>query len=212
MNFAQLVTKVKAEGGFDVSDDTVGGWVNEVYKEAVAASEWMVVTVELGPVVAGTSAYAIPENVVEIEAIHVAGSSSYQRVGTSDLWSLQAGDASVFPTSRSVFAQNFDATGARQIELYPTPDTEHAGESIKARAAIVPGDLTGTAVPAIPEDTHGRLLDGAVAIGLQRIDERQSSSQVFDQKFAEIVTALRMRKRSQVAGEGDRLRIEFVDF
>jgi hypothetical protein len=212
MNFAQIVAKVKSEGGFDVTDDMVGGWVNEVYKEAVAASEWMVATVELGPVEDGVSAYAIPDNVVGVDAIHVDGSSSYYRVGTSDLWSLQAGDSSIFPTSHSVFAQNFDADGQRQIELWPVPEAEDAGASIMARVALVPTDLTGEAEPQVPQDVHGRLVDGAVAIGLQRIDERPGAAQVFDAKFAEIVTALRGRKRSQVPGEGSRLQVEYHDF
>lgn len=209
MNFTQLGDVVKDQGGFDVARTMVDGWVNEVYREVVAASGWLVATIVLDTTIAGQSTYEMPDDLIEVEAIRVGSSASYQRVTTSQMWQLESGDSRT-ASGVPVFSQDFDAGGNRVIKLWPAPDT--TDETIYGRASKLPDDLSGTQTPVVPSDMHGRLAAGAIALGRARIDEREDQAQYYEQKVAEAATALRLRKRSQVAGEGDRLAIEFVDF
>jgi hypothetical protein len=209
MNFAQLGDVVKDQGGFDVARTMIDGWVNEVYKEVVAASGWLVATAPMDTTVADQQAYPMPDTIVEVEALRIGTSSSYDRVTTTEMWALESGDA-VVSGGKPVFSQDFDEDGNRVVKLWPVPDT--SGDTIIARASRIPSDLAGTQVPIIPTDMHGRLAAGSIALGRARIDEREDQASYYEQKVAEAATALRLRRRSQVAGEGDRLAIEFVDF
>lgn len=219
MLFEAIVSGVKSQGGFDVDDAMVGGWVNEMHRTAVASSKWLMQTYLLGPTVAGQAAYVLPASIVEVDGLFIEGPegvAEYSRVGTVDLWDLKAGNASLEGRGAGVFAPNFAAAGTvlaggtKQIELYPAPDA--TGLNISVLAAMEPADLVTGDSPIIPLDLHGDLLDGAISLGMGRIDERLDSAAVYGQKFAAMVAELTRRATRRVGSGPQRLRLYGADW
>lgn len=214
MTFDEIVTGVLTQGGFDVSTAVAGSWVHEVYRRAVAQSQWQMESLSLGTTVTGVSTYAIPERVVDIVGINLNDGSGrgqpsdWLRVTPTDMWALRAGRKSV-SGSGGAFAPSYGSAGERRIELYPVPET---GAAIEALAAVLPATLSGAAVPVIPEDLHGALIDGAIALGLLRMDERADSAQTFEARFERMVQDLRRRKNSRVGSGAARLQVRGFDW
>lgn len=208
MTFDELLAAVKAEGGFDVGDLIVGGWINETHQKAAAESQWLMRTLELGPTIAGVAAYALPDDVVDLVGLFLQDATKpplpYSRVSTEQLWSLKAGSAGL-TGSGGVFAPQFDASAVEQVELYPAPAS--AGVGISALAAMIPALMVTGGSPVIPADMHGDLKDGAIALGLLRIDERPDSAALFDARFAAMVAKLRRRKKSRVGSQTARMLV-----
>lgn len=193
---SELVAAVKSEGGFDVTDLQALGWVNQRYREAVATARWREASVSLGVTVIGQSVYALADRVVEVHAVKV-GSAPYSRIGAQDLWYVRSGVRRLRGPG-GIFAPSYDEDGAKGVDLQPVPDT--AGVEITALAAVEPVDLTvlPDLTPIIPSDLHGGLIDGGIAIGLERLDERLQDAAVFKAKFDDMVERLRRRKNSRV--------------
>jgi hypothetical protein len=212
VTYDELLAAVKAEGGFDVPDAMVGGWINEVHQKAVAESQWMMRTLELGPTIAGTATYVLPDAVVDLVGLFVAPPAqppaTYGRVSTEQLWGLKSGSS--WLADGAVFAPQFDASAVELVELYPPPGT--SGASISALAAMIPGLMVSGDSPVIPADMHGDLKDGAIALGLLRVDERADSSQLFDQRFQAMVAKLRRRKKSRVGSQTSRMLVWGADW
>lgn len=213
MTYDELVAAVGSEGGFDVSEAVRGGWINEVHRKAVAESQWMMRTLELGPTVADTATYALPDDVVDLVGLFLQDATddptAWQRVSTEMLWSLKAGTSWV-TGSGGVFGPTFDDDGTEQVELYPAPTT--SGVTITSLAAMVPPLMVAGSSPVIPEDFHGALKDGAIALGLLRIDERPDSAALFEARFQAMVVDLKRRKKSRVGSGTARMRVRGHDW
>lgn len=213
MLFEEIVAAVKDQGGLDASESVRGAWVNEVHRTAVVKSKWLMQSVSLGLTVVGTEAYDIPDRVAEIDGLYLDaadGPAHYRRVGTTDLWDLKSGRARL-SGSGGVFAPQFTATtnttagGVAQVELFPVPD--EAGVDIVTLAALIPVDLTNGDEPLVPADMHGDLLDGAISLGIARLDERLDSASAYAQKFAAMVDELGRRRNRRVGGEPQRIQL-----
>jgi hypothetical protein len=215
VTYDELVSGVLEQGGFDVSTAVAGGWVNEVHAKAVAESEWQQQSLPLGVTAIGVAQYAIPDAVVDIVGITlndgsgVGQPSDWQRVSATELWDVQAGRRSLVG-SGGVFAPAFSAVGEKRVELYPVPIT--AGVAIMALAAMAPAPMSSGMSPVIPSDMHGDLMDGAIALGLLRMDERADSAASFDARFREMVGKLRRRKNSRVGSRVSRIRVAGYDW
>lgn len=215
MTFDELVDAVGSEGGFDVSPAMQGGWVNEVHQKAVGAAQWMMSTLELGPTVADTATYELPDDVVDLAGLYLqdpaAGSTPlpYERASTEMLWSLKSG-VSWTTGPGGVFVPSFDAAAMALIELWPVPTT--SGATINALAAMIPPLMISGSSPVIPADMHGDLKDGAIALGLLRIEERPDSAALFDARFAAMVGNLRKRRKSRVGSGTARMRVRGHDW
>jgi hypothetical protein len=83
---------------------------------------------------------------------------------------------------------------------------------ITALAAMVPAEMTSGMSPVIPEDMHGDLLDGAIALGLLRMDERADSAATFEARFERMVEKLRRRKNSRVGSRVSRMKLYGYDW
>lgn len=210
MTFDELVTAVRDQGGFAVTDSAIGGWINERHREAVAKTKWLEREQSLGVTVVDQGDYDIPANVVDIVALYLAGTDGpirHRRVSTTDMWQVKAGQRHY---STSVFAPKFGTADQKRIELWPPPEV--AGINIVTLAAVVPATMVSGASPVIPEDMHGALLDGAIGLGLKRIDERHDSAQLYEATFQQMVMDLARRKRSRVGSEVQRPQVFGHDF
>jgi|SRR4051794_9291087 len=214
MLFESLISLVKVQGGFDVDDATAGGWVNEVHKEVVAAAQWMQAEESLGTTVAGQAEYDLAANIVDVVAISIdpgdgSGPGEWKLVGQREIWDLR-GSRLWLRGSGGVFAPWFTSAAGKQIALYPAPS--QSGLQIMALAALIPPDLTTGSTPVIPEDMHSKLADGAVSLGLLRIEERPDLAQTFEDRKDAMITQLMRRKNSRIGSEPTRIKMQFVDF
>lgn len=208
MTLDELVAGVLGQGGFDVDPAMATSWLNEMYKTAVARSKWREETTSLGSTVVGQAQYDIPESVVDIVAITLdagAGLSDWQRIGTTDLWDVKTGRQFLRGTG-GVFAPAFGPNGEKRVELYPVPTI--AGTAITALVAVQAiAMVSGSDVPILPEDMHGALMDGAIALGLRRMDERSDSASVPADVYGGMVLELSRRKNSRVGSRPSRMRL-----
>lgn len=197
---------------FDASSSTAQGWVQEAYRRAVTDARWFTETVTLGTTVAGQAAYALPVGLVQLDSLFINGVEQ-GRVGEFDIPDLNAGAA--FLGSGGVYAQTSSSSGADQIALYPTPTTN--GLAITGKGEFVPNDLVaGTGAgssPVFPLDLHPVVLDGAIALGYLRKDERPDLAGIHESRFQEGVQKLRARKISRVRGRPPfRIQVQGRDF
>lgn len=212
MTFDELVEALKDEGGHDVSTTMRGAWLNEVHKRAVAESQWQMESLSLGVTVVDGALVVIPDRVVDIVGLYLddgSGPAHYARVSTTDLWDLKGGRRSVSGPG-GVFGPAFGDVGERFVELWPAPKV--AGVAIEALAAVVPATMVSGSSPVIPEDMHGDLKDGAIALGLLRVDERPDAAAVFDARLREMIVKLGRRKRSRVGSGTARMKVYGTDW
>lgn len=211
MTFDEIVTGVLDQGGFPAAiSGEAGGWVNEVHKRVVAKALWMEEEVSLGNTVIDQAAYDVPVNVVDVAELWLEGDDTpgeWTRVSPRDLRSVRRG-ISYIRYGEGIFAPKFTSSGATQIELYPAPTI--AGVPIMVTTAVIPATMTTGMSPVIPEDMHGDLMDGAIALGLQRRDERDASA--LTAKVDRMVVDLMRRKNSRIGSGPSRMAVFGVDF
>lgn len=189
-----------------------GGWANEVHRKAVAESQWQMESLSLGVTVVGVAELDVPERVVDVVGIYLddgSGPAHYSRISTTELWELKGGRRGLRGEG-GVFAPAFGSAGERRVELYPAP--VQAGVEVVALAAVVPATMVSGMSPVIPEDMHGDLKDGAIALGLLRVDERPDSAALFEQRFQTMVAKLRRRKNSRIGSGTARMRVKGHDW
>lgn len=192
-----MVAAVTGQGGFDTSgghvdEATVISWIEDYYRKLVARTQWRKAEISFGNTVAGQAQYAVPANVVDVRKIRVAG-RPYRRVGIDDLDLLKAGEDT---SPRPVFAPAFEADADAVVELWPVPE---AGQAITSVAALLPPALSaGSSVPAVPEDFHQAIVDGAIAEGMRRIYQRHDDAQQYEQRFEDAVKELKRRANSRI--------------
>lgn len=200
MNFAELVAAVMDQGGFDETatgstEDEVKEWINSAYRRMVVRSKWRKAQVELGETVADQAEYALPAGVEDIEEGILVGGEPWHPVGQKALWHLKYGNASA---SGGVWAADYSEDGSVQIELYPAPET--SGVVISALGVLAPPVLEDSDdTPIVPSDFHDAIIDGAVATGLRRIDERIGEADSFDMRFVGEIENLRRRGNARLS-------------
>ena len=193
MNLAELLSAVRDQGGFDVTETVATGWINDRHAALVARAKYLQKEVSLGTTVSGQGEYSLPDvaNIVDLEGVLV-GSAPYERVGQRYLWERKFRGG-----TGNVFAPDFTTSGTLQIELYPAPDED--GTAITALAAVQPSALAASEdVPVVPPDFHKVIVDGAMAIGLERIDERLDEADRYHQLFEAGVMELIRRRNSRI--------------
>lgn len=213
MTFDELVAAVLSQGGFAVSSSVAGGWVNAKHREAVADAQWMQQSLSLGVTVADQGTYAIPDGVVDIVGLYLADEQgnpgAWSRITPTDLWDVKAGRRGLVG-SGGVFAPAFGEAGEKLVELWPAPIAD--GAEINTLAAMLPPPMASGMSPVIPEDMHEALVDGAIGLGLLRMDERADSAASFEANFQRMVAKLRRRKTSRVGSGVSRMRAYGYDW
>lgn len=193
MLFEEIVATVADQGGFDTratgsSTADVQGWVNEAYRKLVVRSRWRKAQVQIATTVVDQAEYALSDDVVDILEGVIVDGAPYSSVGQETLWRLKNGNATA---DGGVWAGDYTDTGAQQIELYPAP--AEAGLSIQALALLAPAALSDGDTPIVPVDFHDAIVDGAIATGLRREDERIAEADSYEARFREEIETLRRR-------------------
>lgn len=211
---SEMVTAVRSEGGFDSTssnstDAVILSWLNQRYREMVAESKWLKSVRDLGPTVAGQAQYAVPDDVTDVRSLRINGSRQWLLVSTEDLWALQDGSAWT-RGAPGVFAPNFESDGGPVIEMFPAPTT--SGYEITALCAVLPADLTVDATPKVPVDMHQPLVDGAIALGMQRVFERSDLAAPYEGKFQGALDKLKRRANSRIGSGPRQFKVAGVHF
>lgn len=203
MTLRDIVQQARVEGGFDASEDTVKGWALDRYRRLVGESQWLREEVPLVATEEDPSRYTLESRVVDVRAIKV-GSSPYRRVSVEDLWDLKAGTASLGSTG--VFAPGYsDMDTIEYVELYPQPVSSD-GEAV-ALAAVLPTEIGMDDSPRIPRDFDHVIVEGTIADGLARIDERLPEADRWEGMFAAGIEKLRRRRNSRIGSGPTRIRV-----
>lgn len=191
---AEMRVQVKAEGGIDAPDATVDGWLNDRYRRLVTASKWRQSKVELGPTAAAQSTYEKPADVVDITTIWV-DSAKYIPASVEEMVELQQNRAHLIDAD-GAFGDEYGPDGEELVELFPTPDTNDL--TIIALAAVAPPVLEADEPPVVPDEFMHFIVEGAIADGLGRMDERLAEAADWEVKFQTGVELLEQRRNSLI--------------
>jgi hypothetical protein len=189
-----LIGEVQAQ--IDVDAAQAYAWLLDRARVMNAEAAWLLTEAPMIGVT-GQIEYPLPDDLVRTEAVAVEG-YPYAR---STLSQLDVAKAS--RSSRRIYADGVDATGSSLISVFPAPS---GGADITLRyLRDVPDDITGS--PPFPDDLHEPLVDGAIAVGLARMDERFDSAGYFDARFVDAIARLRRRRNSHIGRGGTPIRI-----
>jgi hypothetical protein len=207
MNVQAIINAVVSQGGFDTdavdtSRSVILEWVQTRYDQALSASEWRKVALELGPTVAGQAAYALPSRVIALKRLRVNGSRPWLQLSGEQLWEVQAGNG-YLSGAPGAYALVFESDADQDVALWPVP--EQAGLSIDTLAVVtdstplIDASSGAGSTPGLPDDLHRPLLvKGAIAEGLTTVEKRADLAAPFDAEFAEAAKALKRRAKSRL--------------
>lgn len=195
---ATLVTAVKSEASFDVTDAVAQAWLNRRYKQMVVRARALRYTTTI-VTVASQRDYALPSGLVEIDEVSVNGliygQGAHRDLANGALGYLILGGVGGLVTSEE------SLTGDPEIALYPTPT--QAGLTIAVRGIWEPSDLTsGGTVSPVPVEFTDSLIAGAVATGLRRTLHRPDLAQPHEQEFSEGCEEWRRQVARRYRGSG----------
>ena len=133
-------------------------------------------------------AYPLPNDCVWVEAVIVNG-QPFQRS------TLHAMDERWSSTGSwlGIYAYYVGPDGLPCLQLHPPP----AIATVQVRYVA---DVTDSqsASPPFPPDFDQYLVDGAIGMGLARMDERFDSAQYFEARFNDAINRLRRRRHGRV--------------
>lgn len=195
---AELVQDVLVEGGFDVPTTRILRWLNTSHRTMVVRAQCFRRSLELGPTVALQQDYVMPAEVVELTEVVVAGfvygEGRHQDIANgaaSRLWLGRLGGIST---------RDDDSAGLPHLALYPIPTT--SGEPITCMAVCLPPNLSESddTTLKIPKHFQDALVNGAVAIGLARVENRPDLAVPKQQAFEAACTELEAQTRNRFRG------------
>ena len=192
--YADLIVEVRAQ--IDASDDVIYGWLLDRSRVLNAEASWLLKT---APVVAdGVSrAYPLPSDCVWVEALTL-GTTPYQR---STMHALDGWYATGTQPPVGLYADGADDAGQPLIQICP----DVAGAFSVRYIGDVVDDRT---LPApFPADFDEALVEGAIAIGLARMDERFDSAGYFDERFVNAIARLKRRRHGHIGRGATKIRV-----
>ena len=203
MTVQEVVTAVK-QAGFDESEAVVKGWVLQRLRVMVARAKWRVMDITIGTTVADQAQYYLDPSVVDLRSVRVGG-VPYDPISPRDLdelkmgWATKSGPGGLFTQA---FGRDFDA---EFIELWPAP--VESGVLISGLAAWQPAPVPDSSELPIPADLHHYVLEGAIADGLARSDERLQEADRFEARFEQGVQLLSQRRNARHTAGPSRIRV-----
>ena len=191
--YADLVTEVRAQ--VDVDAAQAKAWLIDRARVLNAESAWRLVQAEW--LSTGERTYPLPADCLWVEAVLVDG-FPYRR---STLKALDVRWSGVTGATIGVYADAADPAGSSLIQIHPVAE----GSTIVVRYT---GDIDDQAAsPPFPPDFDAALIEGAIAIGLARMDERFDSAGYFDARFVDAVGRLRRRRHGHVGRGATAIRV-----
>jgi hypothetical protein len=195
MTWADLVAEVRAQ--IDVDNAQALAWLLDRARVMNAASSWLLREAQI-PVSLTTQEYALPDGAIRSEALTIGG-RPYRRATLS-----QMDQARFNAGTQPIYSDGVDALGASLLAIWPPV----VGVAVLRVLADVADPVnTATEEPPFPEDIHRGLSDGAIAIGLARMDERFDSAAYFEARFTDATARLRTRRHSPAGRGGTPIRI-----
>jgi hypothetical protein len=193
--WADLTAEVRAQ--IDVDDAQALEWLLDRARVMNAAAGWLLREATI-PAVVATQEYALPADCVRTEALTLGG-TVFRRSTLSSMDQARASNA-----TKPIYADGVDAQGSSLLAIWP-PAT---GSMTLRYIADVPAPANpATESPPVPADVHGGLSDGAIGIGLARMDERFDSAGYFDARFTDATARLKLRRHGHVGRGGTPIRI-----
>lgn len=196
----ELVNRVVAAGGDTDADDALAR-INTAHELMVARSECYRKSLELGPLVDGTSFYAVDPTVVIRPLFFTVNDAPYGKARLADRYAYgQGGLAWRGAYGLVVYVANDD--GEQGVELIPPPDSSTDGYSLKLLAVCHSPVLELADTPVVDRDKWDDLVDYAIALGRERDDERMDAGAAFRAHFELACEELRLRVRRRTKGPG----------
>jgi hypothetical protein len=189
-----LIVEVRAQ--IDASDDVIFGWLMDRSRVLNAEAAWLLKTQTV--TADGVSrAYPLPLDAIWIEAVTLGGTPLQRStMHALDGW-YATGTASPF----GLYADGADDTGTPLLQIYPDVagdlSVRYVGDVPENRAASSP----------FPPDFDEALVEGAIAMGLARMDERFDSAGYFDERFVNAVGRLKRRRHGHVGRGATKIRV-----
>ena len=192
MTWAELIEEVRAQ--LDVTEDEAYAWLLDRARVMNAEAAWNLHEITL-PVTTAETEYALPADCLKTEAV-VLGTTVYRRstLGQLDYARMTYGSA-------PIYADGVDEEGANLIQIHPPSE----GGLTLRYLADVPDNRTGS--PPFPADVHQAIADGAIEMGLGRVDERFDSAQWFGARFTDGIARLKRRRHAHVGRGGTPIRV-----
>jgi hypothetical protein len=195
MTWAEIVKAVKSEGGFDATDAQVQAWLLDRAQYLNAEAKFFKATIDFNGLVPGQGTYIVDPEVVDLEVV-LGNGRPYEQVTAGQMDNIRAG---IVRADGPVCTLSYSDRGVPLLDILPVPTEEG---TLTARAILpYPEPDWATDSPGFPVDFHKGLIDGAIAIGLSRIDERIADAQFFEAAFLSQVDRLRRRLNGR-AGKG----------
>jgi hypothetical protein len=192
--YADLIVEVRAQ--IDASDDVIYGWLLDRSRVLNAEASWLLKTAAV-PTDGSSRGYPLPADCIWVEAVTL-GATPYQRSTMHQLDSIYGGAA---PPPVGIYADGADDIGTPLLQIYP----DSTGELTVRYIGDVPDDRT---LPApFPVDFDEALVEGAIAMGLARMDERFDSAGYFDERFVNAVGRLKRRRHGHIGRGATKIRV-----
>jgi hypothetical protein len=202
--FNDLVIEVRAQ--IAVDDQQAYQWLLDRARVLNAEARWLFSTVDLD---AATDAdgryYYLPADLVYLEAV-LLGGVPYQR---STLHAMDARWVGTTGNTLGIYAQGYRQGVGGGSGLAPQTLLQvHPPSASQATVRYVT-DVTDEPdfAPPFPTDFYQPLIDGAVAIGLARMDERMDSAAYFEQRFSNAIERLSRRRHALIGRGATTIRI-----
>jgi hypothetical protein len=192
--YADLIVEVRAQ--IDASDDVIFGWLMDRSRVLNAEAAWLLKT-QIVAADGASRAYPLPADAIWVEAVTV-GTTPFQR---STMHAIDGWYATGTASPVGLYADGADELGTPLLQIYPDVAADlsirYVGDVPENRAAPSP----------FPPDFDEALVEGAIAIGLARMDERFDSAGYFDERFVNAVGRLKRRRNGHVGRGATKIRV-----
>lgn len=204
MTWDDLIEEVRAQ--VDVTSLQAYAWLLDRARVMNAEAGWNLREVAL-PVTSDQIEYELPDDLVRTEAI-VLGETPFRRSTLSQLDYARAVHSRV-----PIYADGVDDAGTNLLQIHPPA----VGELTLRYLADVADEQSTTGPPLeiptfpgsppFPDDIHQAIADGAIGIGLARMDERFDSAGYFEARFIDGLNRLKRRRHGHVGRGGTPIRL-----
>lgn len=194
MNWTDLIAAVRAQ--IDVSDDQAYQWCLDRARVMNAEAGWLLDEAAF-TATEGQTQWSPPVDWMSLEAVVVNG-YPFRRSTLSQMDIARSGSS-----MRRLYSEGVDDTGVRFVEF--NPPLTAGNEAVVRFLSDVSDDRAGS--PPFPSDLQSVIVDGAIAVGLARMDERFDSAGYFDAKFADGIQRLKRRRHTHVGRGGTPIRL-----
>lgn len=202
--YSDLVAEVVAQ--VEVDDSLALSWLMDRSRLLNAEAAWNLNTAVLS---AHSDSYVYPldDEVLFVEAVLVGPDgieTPYQRATMHQLDARRSGRTGGTVPLYAEDPRPYAPDGIFEIQLSPNPSDQT--RILIRYVAELPDSLT---VPPFPADFDSALVDGAIALGIARMDERFDSAGYYEQRYLGAIPRLRRRRHGRIGRGAVQIRVGF---